>query len=708
MSRYSIRWIMRYMLVILFFSSSILAFGDTPITFTFQAQISEVYQTTNKDKISIVFSIYSNPIDSIALWKEEHSAILNDGIITVTLGQNEPLLLDFSKDLWLGMNIKGQEIFPRLHITMVPKAIYATVADSLSASFTGIVKSINGLSQQITLSAASPLKLEMKSDTIQFGIDMKGIPMVGDSIISLKRKVEGFELAICNESIGTEQLKDHSITREKLQSGVIPVSLPPEGVAGGNLTGKYPNPQIREGSIEELHLSSTLKQTLGIPSNGINIYSNNHSHQTEQKKVLTTPIDTLLYFQESRASTIPNAPIRAHMFTPKGTDYDIDIVLSPKGMGSFLAALPDDASGGMKRGIQAVDLQLSRMANHQIASGDYASLIGGMNNAASGNHAIVLGGISNNAEGSGASIIGGYNNHAGGTYAFSSGNGNTAVGYASIAMGISNTSAVESSAAIAGKNNYAGAAHAIVLGGNFTHITAPSGCAIGAINSTVQSSQGIIVGGKNNVLGGSQSIILGGNGMTLSHTAVNSIATLANNQTLSRNMTISAPNTFVMGNMDLWLASNDNVAKGVYFFEPGNIQGHYPGNQHYTMLRAGTQQQHIVYTLPLTPPMQSSQVLISSPNGQMSWGHSMQIHKNIYIDCPQLQPAGGTAFCDLRIQGVQSGAVIHISPKNDLPQGVCIASIRVLQSNTVRIAFMNATGRFIDPPPLTSDMLIVQ
>ena len=699
---------MRNMLVILLFSTTIIAFGDTPITISFQAHISETYRKTKNEELSIVFSIYSSPKDSVVLWKEQIDALLHDGIINVTLGKIEPLLLDFSKDLWMGMSIQGQEIIPRLHIAMVPKAIYATVADSLSTKYTGIVKSINGISQQVTLTAASPLNLEVNRDSIHLGIDLNDISKKVDSMISVRKNVEGIEREISSASVGTEQLKYRSITKEKLQSGVIPVSLPPEGVAGGNLTGKYPNPQIREGSIEELHLSSSLKQTLGIERNANNILSNNDLNLIEQVKVLTIPIDTLMYFKESRSTNSPNTPIPAHMFTPKGTDYDIDIVLSPKGLGSFLSSLPDDASGGMKRGIQAVDLQLSRTANHQIASGDYASLIGGMNNSASGNHAIVLGGISNNAEGSGSSIIGGYNNHADGTYAFSSGKGNTAVGYASIAMGISNASAVESSAAIAGKNNYAGAAHAIVLGGNFTHITAPSGAAIGSINSTVQSSQGIIVGGKNNVLGGSQSIILGGNGMTLSHTAVNSIATLANNQTMSRNMTISTPNTFVMGNMDLWLASNDNIAKGVYFFEPGNIQGNYPGDQHYTMLRAGIQQQHILYTLPLNPPMQSSQVLISSPNGQMSWGHSMQIHKNMYIDCPQLPPAGGTAFCDLRIQGVQSGAVIHMSPKNDLPQGVCIASIRVLQSNTVRIAFMNATGRIIDPPPLTSDMLIIQ
>lgn len=683
------------------------ALADEPITLLFQGQLNAYKSANVMDSTRIMFSIYTNPFETQSIWSEDHLVNIHEGIVNVELGMNNKLSVDFSKELWLGMTIEDKEILPRMKISSVPKAIHALVADSLSSSFKKIVTSINGTSGDLKLSVSSPLILQKNKDTIHIRLDSKQFMNLYDSMLIDKYHDKDISISFIDSLIRTTRFEKNSCTREQLQSGVIPVLLSPEGVAGGNLTGKNKNLILKEGCIEEQQIPSLLRHQL-LLQHSSTVITGFEKDTFSVHDVMTTIPDTLLYFAESRSSTSPNTPIRAHMLMPKGNDYDIDLVLSPKGIGSLLTAMPDDSYGGMKRGIQAIDLQLSRSLNHQIASGDYSSLLAGMNNVAKGHTSTVIGGMSNNAEGTGSAIVGGYNNIASGTNSFSTGWGNTALGNATIALGISNTSGVESSATIAGKNNYAGAAHAIVMGGNFTHVTAPSGSAIGSINSSILSSQASTIGGKNNTIAGAQSIILGGNGLTLSHSAINSIGTLANNQSLAKHMIINAPNTFIMGNMDIWLASNDNVSRGIYFFEPGSTQGNYPGEQHYTMLRAGTQQQHISYTLPISPPTQSSQVLTSSPAGQMSWGLSIQLCKNMYIDCPQLLPAGGTSYCDIRIQGVQVGGVVHISPKSDLPQGICIASIRVLQNNIVRIAFMNATDRIVDPPPMISDIAIMQ
>lgn len=116
------------------------------------------------------------------------------------------------------------------------------------------------------------------------------------------------------------------------------------------------------------------------------------------------------------ASTVQNAGT----ITATGSGTNIGISLVPKGNFGINAAIPDSTTtGGNARGQYAIDLQLSRTAAAQVASGNYSFIIGGNDNTASGSNSGAIGG----------------SNTASASFAFSIGNNNTASGNYSLSLG---------------------------------------------------------------------------------------------------------------------------------------------------------------------------------------------------------------------------------------------------------------------------------
>jgi len=251
----------------------------------------------------------------------------------------------------------------------------------------------------------------------------------------------------------------------------------------------------------------------------------------------TTPAITLALagITPSLNTSSPNNVVNASRVLATGGTTDQDLVLQPKGVGAFMLNLPDNtATGGNKRGVGAIDLNLGRDTADQVASGDYSFTAGYGNNTGTAVAGIAIG--DRNSVTATSSIAMGYSNTAGG------GNGAVVIGYQSSASG-------ESSATF----------------------------------------------GRDNVSGGAFSVALG-QGLTLTSNADKTFGFLANDG--ANVMTIDVNNVFVVANADLWLANNDNTARELRFYEPYKTPGAFPNTANYTAFKAQAQSADVTYTLP--------------------------------------------------------------------------------------------------------------
>jgi hypothetical protein len=201
-------------------------------------------------------------------------------------------------------------------------------------------------------------------------------------------------------------------------------------------------------------------------------------------------------------ATQPTATIQVN---PSVADADVGIALVSKGTGAITADVPDGAvTGGNARGIYAIDLQMLRDHQDQVASGPGSSILSGYYNRAIGNTSIVAGGQSNRAIGGNSnSILGGQSNQ------ITAWDRNTIVG------GQSNTISGTSTGAFigGGSSNTASADNAVVAGGNNNRATATAAAVLGGQQNSALATYSTVVGGLAGVASLSYQTVTNANGV---------------------------------------------------------------------------------------------------------------------------------------------------------------------------------------------------
>lgn len=198
-------------------------------------------------------------------------------------------------------------------------------------------------------------------------------------------------------------------------------------------------------------------------------------------------------------SAIPNAAATdGDIVVFNGTTGTPMAVKDSKLLITGTGAIQSTPTGGNARGTSAIDLQVVRVANTQVASGAKSALLGGENNTASGTDSVCTGGLSNQATNSSACVSGGESNVASGVdSSISGGNSNTASNSdASVCGGVSNIASGIASCVAGGNGNIAGATYSFCGGGQSNSAGGLGSSVLGQLNTVgVNGQAASIIGG---------------------------------------------------------------------------------------------------------------------------------------------------------------------------------------------------------------------
>lgn len=171
--------IMKYKLhlfVTVFILIAEITFGQVPKTISYQGVLTDANGTIVQDGIyNLTFNLYDAATGGTALWTENQSLAVSNGIFNAILGSINPLTLLFDRQYWLGITIaNGVELIPRLVFTSSPYSFYSSMSKSIinggvtSSSIANgqVVKSINSLKDDVTLVAGSNVSITPIGNTI--------------------------------------------------------------------------------------------------------------------------------------------------------------------------------------------------------------------------------------------------------------------------------------------------------------------------------------------------------------------------------------------------------------------------------------------------------------------------------------------------------------------------------------------------------------